>query len=299
MRKRSSEIEIRFLGVSLPELFPFISGDLYVQKDRPITFLHVHPCLELGYCYSGNGIFMVGEKVLPFRARDVSFIDRTEMHLARSAPGTESHWRWLYLNPQVLLAGVPCDLRAMDPSLYSGAGFHNLFSSAKYPEISRIVVDMIDEWTGRRKGYESALRALTWELMIRMGRLKRRLPRMRAARQPYDRLAPALQYLGVHYREPVDVGKLARSCSLSLPHFRRLFERTMGMAPRRYWLGLRLKMAASLLQSTGKPVLEISGDVGFETLSSFNRQFKNLFRVAPRKWRQLQEAGGNEKRKVG
>jgi len=54
--------------------------------------LHVHDSLEVGYCYDGRGIFVIEDKVFPFSAGDVCVINSSEMHLARSAEGTESHW---------------------------------------------------------------------------------------------------------------------------------------------------------------------------------------------------------------
>jgi AraC-like DNA-binding protein len=47
-------------------------------------------------------------------------------------------------------------------------------------------------------------------------------------------------------------------------------------------------MAASLLRGTPLSVLEISQEVGFETLSSFNRFFLKNFHSSPRAWRKAQ-----------
>src|SRR5687768_4151735 len=99
MQKRSSGLEIVFAPIPLDPELPITGGLPFVQADNPITLLHYHDCLELGYCFSGSGIFMVGEKVLPFGAGDVAFINHTEVHLAQSAPGTHSEWTWIYLDP--------------------------------------------------------------------------------------------------------------------------------------------------------------------------------------------------------
>ena len=74
----------------------------------------------------------------------------------------------------------------------AGPGFENIVSGKLHPAISRNLLRMIEELRGRLPGWESSLRALTWELMILMQRMappaqKRIEPR------DYERLAPALQ----------------------------------------------------------------------------------------------------------
>jgi len=286
MQKRSSAVRIEYAPIPLKPSLPIDGGKLHVQMDKPITFLHVHDCLELGYCYSGSGIFVVGDKVLPFAAGSVSFINHTEVHLAQSVPGTQSEWTWVYLDPLRLVRHPDADVRQLDPTGLAGRGFANILSGERYPEVARIVLRMVDELRSRAVGQDGALRALAWELMTLMHRLGSTTPApSKGFRPQYDRLVPALHYLTQRYTEPVDVGRLAERCGLSEPHFRRLFVATLGRSPREYWLDLRLRMAASLLRSSSRSVLRISQDVGFVTLSSFNRQFAAKFSTTPREWR--------------
>ena len=281
---RSHDFEIRVVPVPLDPAFPIKGGAPYIQLDKPITFLHIHGCLELGYCFSGSGVFIVGEKILPYQAGDVSFINQTEVHLSRSAPGTHGEWTWIYLDPVLLVNFQGEDVSKLDPTPLAGPGFNNIMSGKSHPAINRNLLRMVDELRGRSPGWKSSLRALTLELMILMHRLapptqKRIEPR------DYERLAPALQTISSNFATPLKVGDLARCCNLSEPHFRRLFTRTIGRSPCAYLNDVRIRMAASLLRSTGRSVLEISLDVGFETLSSFNRLFNRCFGKSPRSWR--------------
>jgi len=284
MQKRSFPVQIIDAPVRLNPVCPIDGGDPFEQQDRPITFLHRHNCLELGYCFSGSGVFVVGEKVLPFGAGDVTFINHTEVHLARSAPGTSSHWAWIYLDPIRLVGHSTADASTLDPTPWGGPSFCNVLKGANHPHVARVVARMVQELRGRERGYAQALRALTWELMTLMHRLP--IPNASAVpRRDFDRLAPALHYLSHRYMERVNVQKLAGLCKLSEAQFRRVFVSTIGRPPRAYWHDLRMRMAASLLRTTARPVLEISQDVGFETLSSFNRVFRATFTTTPRAWR--------------
>ena len=283
--KRSPPIEIVLAPVALDSHLPIDGGRPYVQPDRPITWLHVHQCLELGYCYRGSGVFMIGEKILPFRAGDVSIINHTEPHLGQSVPGTDSNWTWIYLDP-LRLAPAGLETTLLDPTPFAGPAFINLKHESDHPALARVVLRMIDELRSRARGFGPVLQSLTVELMTFLHRASPGLTTQSEWATPdYDRLAPAMQYLAQRYTDPIDIALLARRCGLSEPHFRRLFHRAIGRMPREYWHDLRMRMAASLLKTTTRPILTISHDVGFDTLSSFNRVFRSTFGTNPRSWR--------------
>jgi transcriptional regulator GlxA family with amidase domain len=101
-----------------------------------------------------------------------------------------------------------------------------------------------------------------------------------------ERIAAALDYLAGHHVEPIRVGELARLCHVSVTHFRRLFNQAVGRSPAQYLQRLRVRMAAALLESTDRKVLDVSLEVGYPTLSSFNRHFRSVMGMAPREWRQ-------------
>ena len=73
---------------------------------------------------------------------------------------------------------------------------------------------------------------------------------------------------------------------MSLTHFRRVFQPGVGRAPLQYLIRLRVHMAAAMLQRTNRTVLDIAMDVGYPTLSSFNRHFKSVTGMAPSQWRE-------------
>lgn len=291
MYESSGGFGIRFDPIELDAGLPIVGDPDFVQRDAPIRFLHYHQCLELGYCYEGSGVFVVGEKVLSFAAGDVTFINHSEVHLARSVPGTTSRWCWIYLDPMRLVTLGGARQAVLDPSALAGPEFENVISPGEDAELGQLVRKMAEELRGRPEGYEWCLQSLVLEFMVRL----RRLPRVRelsgrgVSRRELERIAPALQIIAREYARPLCLARLARSCNVSEPSLRRLFQQAVGRSPREYWLDLRLRMAASMLRTTSKTVLEISQEVGFPTLSSFNRLFRAKYGVAPLGWRGMRE----------
>lgn len=290
MQKRSGRFEIRYHPVPLEDGFPLQLDPGFVQRDQPIRYLHVHQCLEIGICLQGSGVFMVGEKLLPFSTGDVSFINHTEVHLARSAAGTTSEWTWIYLDPLKFVDSRDEDRRFLDPTPLAGKDFDNMITSAEEPVYASLVRRLIGELREQKAGFRAVARGLILELMVLTHRLRRHAIGHRTEgvdRPGFERIAPALQMIARDYASPLRVADLARQCGVSEPGLRRLFRQAIGRSPRDYWNGFRLRVAASRLRASSRSILEISQEVGFDTLSSFNRLFRLHFGNSPRRWREI------------
>src|SRR5215208_3221893 len=87
------------------------------------------------------------------------------------------------------------------------------------------------------------------------------------------------------YADALDVEWLARSVALSRAHFIRSFRATFGETPHRYLQRRRIERAMALLRNTDKPVTEICLDVGFTSLGTFSRTFRDVLGISPRGYR--------------
>jgi len=277
-----------FYPVELDDDFPVRGGTPGLQLDDPISALHWHDSLEIGLCTEGAGVFVIGEKVLPFNAGDVTIIGPTEVHLAQSLPGTMSRWFWIYLDPVRLLAGSgEGGAAAIDAATFTGPQFDNVMKPGEDEMLAGVVRLLVEELRDARYGQRASVVALVAHLLIRVQRLRDPERKGRDDHDPggYDRIAPAISIIARDFARELSVGELARACRVSEPTLRRLFLAAVGQTPREYWLGLRLRMAASMLRGTTLSVIEISRTVGFTTLSSFNRLFHRAYGVTPTSWR--------------
>jgi transcriptional regulator GlxA family with amidase domain len=78
------------------------------------------------------------------------------------------------------------------------------------------------------------------------------------------------------YAQPLDVPALARIAHVSEAHFIRTFKATFGETPHRYLQRRRVERAMFLLVQTDRSVTDICFDVGFASLGSFSRTFKEI-----------------------
>jgi AraC-like DNA-binding protein len=98
-------------------------------------------------------------------------------------------------------------------------------------------------------------------------------------------LLRAKDLVDARYFEPLTVADMAAVAGLSKAYFSREFRRTFGESPHQYLLTRRLERAASLLQTTDRPVTEICFSVGLGSLGSFTTSFGRVFGLRPLAYR--------------
>jgi len=81
------------------------------------------------------------------------------------------------------------------------------------------------------------------------------------------------------------VPALAALAQVSEAHFIRTFRRTFGETPHRYLQRRRIERAMALLRDTDQPVTEVAFAVGFGSLGTFSRTFRDIVGVSPSSYR--------------
>ena len=114
----------------------------------------------------------------------------------------------------------------------------------------------------------------------------------------YSYIRNALTFIYGHYEEAFSVRELASHCCISESHLRRLFKNMVGISPLECLQHYRIQQACHLIHLNQKPVNSIARQVGYVSLSSFNRQFQQYMHMSPSEWKKehLSEATEHEVR---
>ncbi len=88
------------------------------------------------------------------------------------------------------------------------------------------------------------------------------------------------------YAQPLDIPTLAGISHVSEAHFIRAFRATFGETPHRYLQRRRVERAMYLLRATDRNVTEICFDVGFGSLGTFSRSFRDIVGETPTAYRE-------------
>jgi AraC-like DNA-binding protein len=275
--------------ITIPADFPV---RFYIRTRPPkrgpyVPAPHIHNCLEVGYCHEGAGVFVIADKILPFRSRDVVVVNSSEPHFGQNRPGIESVWTWIYFDPARLLGACCADLDILKTSDLCGTDFKNILSPEEYPGLDSLAELIIEEEVARRPHYRTALCGYLTSLLTLLHRVPGRSKGTGTppiAQESSQRLGPALAYVHAHYTDKITLELLAKQCFMSTSHFRKLFKQVLGKTPYQFILSYRISMAMSELREGAKTCSTIAMSHGFPSLSSFTRKFKDATGMSPRIW---------------
>ena len=266
---------------------------LHTVSDENVSTLHFHNGLELGYCYKGAGVFFVNNKIMPFFAGDVSIIFKNEAHIAQSHKNNLSEWKFATIEVEGLLSKASVmHLASITKILYGSNSFCNIISNNDHPEIIQLVCQIISETENKLEGHKTVVTGLVLALMGKLIRLIKieeiGEQHTHKSNHNLDIISPALNYLSKNYYEQITVEELANLCNISITHFRRIFNSVMEIAPMEYLFHIRIKMAVILLNNPHYSILDIAMQVGYSSITSFNKHFKRIIGETPTVWRKNQ-----------
>jgi AraC-like DNA-binding protein len=95
----------------------------------------------------------------------------------------------------------------------------------------------------------------------------------------------ARQIIDEGYREELSLGNIAQRVNVSAGYFSMLFKKATGLNFVDYVARLRVEKAKNLLQHPRFRISEVAFEVGFQSLSQFNRMFHRIVGSSPRAYR--------------
>jgi AraC-like DNA-binding protein/ligand-binding sensor protein len=96
----------------------------------------------------------------------------------------------------------------------------------------------------------------------------------------------AREYIDKHKTEELSLADVAKAAGASVFHFCKVFHKATGLKFTDYVARRRLEDARTRLLNPNLRVSEIAYDVGFQSLTQFNRTFKRVFGQSPSEFRQ-------------
>src|SRR6267378_172737 len=102
------------------------------------------------------------------------------------------------------------------------------------------------------------------------------LPVTRAVEELNRRMLRARDAIDRAFAQPLDIANLAQVANVSEAHFIRTFRATFGETPHRYLQRRRVERAMFLLRESERSVTDVCFDVGFASLGTFSRMFRDI-----------------------
>jgi AraC-like DNA-binding protein len=94
-------------------------------------------------------------------------------------------------------------------------------------------------------------------------------------------------YIDSKYFDPLTAGDIASKLGISTRHVNTIFKERYDMTPMQYLAEVRIRVAQKLLAETGKDIISICFEVGYDSVSTFYRSFKAVAKLSPKSYREL------------
>ncbi|MGZ8993617.1 MAG: helix-turn-helix domain-containing protein [Burkholderiaceae bacterium] len=96
----------------------------------------------------------------------------------------------------------------------------------------------------------------------------------------------ARNYIEQHKHDQLSLAEVANAAGASVFHFCKVFHKATGLKFTDYVARMRLEQARTQLLNPNRRISEVAYDVGFQSLTQFNRTFKRVFGQSPSEFRE-------------
>lgn len=256
-----------------------------------ISELHYHNALEIGFCYSGSGIFIINGEIISFKAPCAAIIYENQLHKAQSNPHESSKWVFISLNPSMLLS----DINALKLSLLLKENFHftskaGIIHISDDSELVEIIHTIMHEIEVKNDGYLDCIRGLFWSALIKHNRIIQSFDKKEESSSfkiniIMHEIGMTVNYISTNYKNNISIYELVKISNLSEATLRRKFKDALGSSPIDYLHKVRMNTTCALLFNPSLSIIDICYMVGYDSQSCFNRQFKKHFGMSPTQWK--------------
>ncbi len=137
--------------------------------------------------------------------------------------------------------------------------------------------------------YEAAV-SLLKSFACHLGECTHRLLFATALNEP-ETVRNAKAFIAQHIAEPMSLEAVASNVNVSPFHFCKVFKRSTGMTFTDYVTHVRVEKARRMLLRPEARITDVAYDVGFQSLSHFNRSFRRVVNESPTEYHaRLKEA---------
>ncbi len=149
-------------------------------------------------------------------------------------------------------------------------------------EIMQAIDEIIRESEEKKSSYEIIIRSCVLKiigLLYRDGILSD--GEQVYASSSVQKILPAMEYINLHYSEDITLESISSLMGFDRSYFCRLFKVATGATFTEYLNFVRICKSEKMLSSSTKSILDISADVGFCSVSYFNKVFKKYKNCSP------------------
>jgi len=248
--------------------------------------LHVHDCLEIGVVLKNDLEYRFNDNTYHGRPGDVFLCRPFEPHWSYGRPDQPFECILVLFTPSAL-RHIPEGNLLLKP-FYNVQGVKPFIPAySRYAQAIRQAALLAME--AQEQGIETCKTYQYMHFIQILLQVNEFVKESKASKdsnlQNYE-IAEVVGYLLSHYKKPLDMETLSRQSGMGRTMFFKEFRRLTGLSPNEFLNRLRIQSAMdSLSGSTNESMIDLAYANGFQSLSTFNKQFKRFTGVSPRDYR--------------
>jgi AraC-like DNA-binding protein len=223
----------------------------------------------------------IGDMVCDYRAGDylvVSLDVPVSAHVTLASEGDPFLGFEMALDPAALAAlAVETGLHPLEVEIQTTAATSTVSDNLLDPLIR--LLGLLEAPADARALRPAIEREIMWRLLT--GAHASIIRQIGLAGGTISRVVTAIEWLKQNYATPVQVEDLASRAGMSVTSFHRHFRRATSMTPIQYQKRVRLIHARTKLLSEHRSVASIGFEIGYESASQFNREYRREFGASP------------------
>jgi AraC-like DNA-binding protein/quercetin dioxygenase-like cupin family protein len=247
---------------------------------------HFHPEYEIVYISNGRGKRHIGDHISYFEDGDLIFLGPNLPHFGFTEEVFEEHMEIVvqmkedFLGNEFLKKPEMGAIQQLFERSRQGLSFNGQLKQ----DIGKRLQGML-----RQNGFDRLIELLgilqdmaqstEYEMLNASGFA------LEVNAQDQDRMEAVYKYVQENFQEEVSLEKAARLVSMTVPAFCRYFKKLTRKTFSQFVNEFRIAHACRLLGDESQTIASVSFDSGFNNLSHFNRQFKQITGLNPRDYR--------------
>ncbi|MBR5543789.1 MAG: AraC family transcriptional regulator [Oscillospiraceae bacterium] len=261
--------------------------------------LHRHTYIQINYVNRGKGVHIINNKRIDIAKGDVFIIPPYVPHVI--FPGDNDNLEIfefefsvdfvLPAHENIEDAASYLDFAYLEPFIVMEEQVKPSFTLNEKAQIKieSILNEALREFEERSPGYLLVVKALLLKLLVITGRefsSEIRGTEFEKILNKYKKIvSAAMEYIQLNYNKNISLKELSDEVNYSRSRFSYLFKSVAGQTFVEYLNSVRIDRAIDLLNNSDKSITDISYEVGFNTISNFNKTFKHLTGYTPRNYR--------------
>ncbi len=280
-------VEFRFYEKPGREPVLALRGEDWVRRyGGEIPNVHFHNLMEIGYCFQGKGYMVMQKNRIEYQEGNFTIIPQNILHDTHS--DEINYWQYLFFDADELIFDAYREQpEKAERILHSVWKDGQIYHRDTDHVLSELILAVFEQMERREAYYAETVRGLLLAIILQLAMAnEKQCPReIDLGYGKENRVVPALVYVNEHCSEEIRVEELAWRCHVSESHFRRIFFEEMHMTPVEYVNLVRVQAACDLMRKENWQMEEVAVKVGYQTMSTFNRNFRRIVGTTPYQWK--------------